>query len=203
MKLTHLGAFALLVGLTPACGSNVDVEDGGGGPEGGGDAATSASTSVSTTASTASTASTTSTATSSSTGGGGGGGEGGQGGGVSAICEKMALLTLSDAQLLEAGGDLVWSPGEQATFQVTMTNRSFEDNFDYPGVAATTDHPGVGVGENTLFGIFGADSVPVTVVLPAAPDVPSGTDVEITFTVTALNQPCEGLASTAGSVTIE
>jgi hypothetical protein len=112
----------------------------------------------------------------------------------------MALLTLSDAQLLDAGGDLVWSPGEQATFQVTMTNLSFEDNFDYPGVAATADHPGVGVGENTL---FGAESVPVTVVLPAAPDVPAGTDVEITFTVTALNQPCEGLATTGLTLTIE
>ena len=200
--------FALLTAALFACESTVDTEE----PEDDDGGTTAATTSGGPTTSVGTTTGQTSSSTSSSSGqttgaGGGDGGAGqggeGEGGRATMICAAMEQLTLGNAFVFEAGGDQIWEPGEQASIRVTMTNQSFADNFWYPGVAVTTDNPLVTVGGNTLFGIFGASSTEIDVVGQADDSIAPGTEVELTFVVTSLNEPCEDLATTTLTVTIE
>lgn len=204
-KLSFSMGFGLVAAALLACESTVDTEE----PEDDDGGTTSAVTSGGATTSSNTTTGQSSTTSSSgqTTGAGGDGGAGqggeGEGGRGTMICAAMEQLTLSDAVVWDAGGDEVWEPGEQASLQVTMTNLSFADNFWYPGVEVTTDNPLVTVGGNTLFGIFGASSTQIDLVGQADPSVVPGTEVELTFVVTSLNEPCEGLATTTLTVTIE
>jgi hypothetical protein len=198
--------FALMVTALFACESTVDTEE----PEDDDGGTTSATTSGGPTTSAGTTTGPTSSSSSSGQTTGAGGGDGGagqggegEGGRGAMICAAMEQLTLSNPLVFSAGNDDVWDAGEQANLKVTMTNQSFSDNFWYPGVAVTTDNPLVTVGDNTLFGIFGASSTDIDLVGQADPSVPSGTEVELTFVVTSLNEPCEGLATTTLVVTIE
>lgn len=205
-KLSFSMGFGLVAAALSACESTVETEE----PVDDGWTTTSAVTSGGPTTSgpTSGQSTTGSGNTGSSSGqttGSGGAGQGGEGeGGRGAmICAAMEQLTLGDAVLWDAGGDEVWEAGEEASLQITMTNLSFSDNLWYPGVAVTTDNPLVTVGANTLFGISGASSTPIDLVGHADPGVVPGTEVELTFVVTSLNQDCQGLATTTLTVTIE
>ncbi|NUO52269.1 MAG: hypothetical protein HOV80_25730 [Polyangiaceae bacterium] len=206
-KFSFSMGFGLVAAALLACESTVDTSEPEDDDDGGttsavtsGGATTSGNTTTGQSGTSSSSAQTTGAG-----GGDGGAGQGGEGEGGRAemICAAMELLTLSDPVVWEAGGDEVWEAGEQASIRVTMTNQSFGDNFWYPGVAVTTDNPLVTVSGNTLFGIFGASSTEIDLVGQADPSVPPGTEVELTFVVTSLNQPCEDLATTTLTVTIE
>ncbi len=189
-----------------ACGGVVDVEDGA--EDGGGGDAVSATAAQGT-----SQGSGVSGSGSSSAGGAGQGGEGtggdavggagGGGGGPSEVCQAMASLQLDAPVLFEAGGDALWSPGEVANFQVTLTNPLPDDNGWYPGFEITADHPGIGPGGNTLFGILGGQSVVLDAFVQADASVPAGTLVTLTFTVTTLWEECSDLPSTTLVVSMQ
>ena len=115
----------------------------------------------------------------------------------------MEQVAISGPELVDAGGDLVWSPGETATFSVTLTNEAAVDNFNYPGAVVTSAEPGITGGNNTLFGIFAGEATELTVTATAALAVASGTEVELVFDVTTLSKGCGELASVGLTVTIE
>jgi len=197
--LIRSGAVAAWVAVA-ACDSQVDNE---GETDETADASTSAASGASSTQSSSTSASGTVSSSSSGTGAGGGGGEGGEGGGPSEVCEAMLLLELADPALVDAGGDAVWSAGEQAMLNVRMTNPAIEGNFWYPGVLVTANVAGVGPADNTLFGIEGSSTTDIPIFIEAAANVASGTAVTLTFTVTSLNEPCESLDSVTLDLTIE
>jgi hypothetical protein len=127
----------------------------------------------------------------------------GEGGGPSDVCALMDLVTISDPQLFDAGGDLVWSPGETATFTVLLTNEADEDNFNYPGVQVASPLFGIEGGNNTLFGIFAGEATEVTVSVSASDAFQSGSEVELVFHVTTLSEGCGELDSVGLTVTLE
>lgn len=114
----------------------------------------------------------------------------------------MALVTLGAPQLVEAGGDAVWSPGETATIRVLLTNEGV-DNFFYPGVAVTSDVAGVTSSGNTLFGLFQGQAVELDVQAQADAGLAAGTAVNLTLTVSTLNETCQGLDQALFSATLE
>lgn len=106
----------------------------------------------------------------------------------------------------DAGGDGSWSPGEQATAKVTVTNEGSDIFAAYPGITMTTDNPGVTSAmpsQNDLFGLAAGDSAEMSVEFVAAATVPPGTTVHITATVNSLNQTCSGAQSITFETTIE
>lgn len=115
----------------------------------------------------------------------------GEGGAPTEACALMAAVSISDPELVDAGGDLVWSPGEMATFTVTLTNNANEDNFYYPGVAATSPLFGITAGDNTLFGLSAGEPTEAMVLVTASDAFQSGTEVELVFSVTTLREGCD------------
>jgi hypothetical protein len=202
--LTKLGAGLVVTFAAIACSGNVDEVDGDetapdDGGEGGAGAAPATSTSGAT-SNNATSGGTNTSGSSVSTGGGEGGG--GEGGGPSEVCAAMQLVGIGDPVLIDAGGDAIWSPGESAHLQVTLTNLSFADNFFYPGVAVIPNVFAVAGGENTLFGIPATESVVVDVSASADPSASPGTEVTLDFVVTTLNEPCADLAYTQLTLTL-
>ncbi len=134
----------------------------------------------------------------------GGAGEGGAGeGGAPTACALMELVSISDPQLYDAGGDLVWSPGETAVFSVALTNDANEDNFNYPGVKVSSSLAGITGGENMLFGIFAGEETQVFVSVSASDTLQSGTEVELFFSVTTPTLGCGKLGSSSVIVALE
>jgi hypothetical protein len=130
--------------------------------------------------------------------GGAAAGGAGEGGAPTEACALMALVDIAAPELVDAGGDLVWSPGESATFVVTLANNAGEDNFHYPGVQVSSPMFGIEGGNNTLFGIFTGEATEVMVGATASDAFQSGTEVELLFSVTTLAEGCD--PSTLGSV---
>lgn len=135
--------------------------------------------------------------------GGGNVGAGGEGGAPSEECALMEQVSVSKPTLVDAGGDLTWSPGEDATFSVMLINEASADNFNYPGVIAESAVDGITAGDNTLFGIFAGESTEVMVTVGADDGVEAGAVVDLVFTVTTLSQGCGALDSVGLSVTLE
>lgn len=129
-------------------------------------------------------------------------GGGGVGGAPTEACALMEQISISNPQLFDAGGDLVWSPGETATFIVTLTNDAGEDNFNYPGVAVSSPMFGIEGGENTLFGIFAGEATEVMVTAVASDAFQAGTDIELVFSVTTLAEGCDAEAFDSVGLTI-
>jgi len=135
--------------------------------------------------------------------GGGDVGGRGEGGASSEECALMEQVTVSRPTLVDAGGDLIWSPGEDATFSVMLTNEASSDNFNYPGVIAESAIDGITAGNNTLFGIVAGESTEVMVTVGADDGVETGTVVDLVFTVTTLSEGCGALDSVGLSVTLQ
>lgn len=140
----------------------------------------------------------------------GGRGEGGmaeggnaEGGASSVTCAAMAEIVLSNPTFVEAGGDSVWSASELAALRVTMTNESAEDNFFYPGIAVTADREGFVSNGNSLFGIFGSDSMDLDFSVQAPDSVEPGTIVTLTIQATTLNEKCPGLDTVELELTLD
>lgn len=189
--LVVLGALTLA-----ACDGDVLIEDG--------DSSSGASMTTSSSGTPTTSSSTTGATTTSSTGSGPSSSSStGAGGAPNATCEKMKSITLSNVVLIDAGGDGVWSPGEDANLQVTMTNGAPEDNFDYPGFSVTSDVGGVTSTGNTLFGIFGSESTDVQFSATSDATTPKGTKVTLTLQVTTLNMACPDLDSIQATFTLE
>lgn len=187
--LVLLGALGLSLA---ACDGDVLIEDGSSSSTGVTTSATSTGNSSTASGSTGSGVSTTSSS-----------GVGGAGGAPSGTCEKMKSVTVSNLVLLDAGGDAVWTPGETAHFQVTLTNESAVDNFDYPGVAVSADFGGFQSSGNTLFGLFASQSVDLPFDVLADAEIPSGTVVNLTVDVTTIGAMCPDLDSLVGTFTLE
>lgn len=195
-------SFLVLLGALSfaACDGDVVVEDG--------DTSSGASMTSSTGGTPTSSSSTSSSATGSNTTTSTGSGPSsssstGAGGAPNETCEKMKSITLSNVVLVDAGGDDVWSPGEDANLQVTMTNGSPDDNFDYPGFSVTSDVGGVTSTGNTLFGIFGSESTDVQFFATSDATTPKGTKVTLTLQVTTLAMACPDLDSIQASFMLE
>ncbi|MFO0611018.1 MAG: hypothetical protein U0414_00420 [Polyangiaceae bacterium] len=183
--------------MVSACSVDIQVEDDGTS----GSTSSVTSTSATSVASTGASAPTSSSSTGSSGGGAGGSGSSGVGG--ADVCATMKDVTLSDLVLVDAGGDGVWSPGESASMQVTLTNQSPADNFNYPGFTVSADAPGFTSSGNTLFGLFGSQSTVVPFDVQADSAVPAGTTVELTLHVTTLGADCPALDTLKQSFTVQ
>lgn len=133
----------------------------------------------------------------------GGAGQGGEGGAPSEVCAAMQLITLSAPELIEAGGDQVWSPGETAVLRVALTNESVNDNFHYPGVAISSELAGITPGDNTLFGIFGSSTTELDVWVSADAALAAGTEVVLDVAVTTLSDECSDLNGLTAAFTLE
>src|SRR5262249_44620393 len=108
--------------------------------------------------------------------------------------------------IVDEGGDGTWSPGEDATLTVTLTNTGTRIYSQYPGITMVSDHADVSAAmpnSNDLFGLLARQSAPATVVFTAANTVPSGTTVHFTATVNSLNQSCDGVKSIGFVATIK
>ena len=199
---------ALLVVLSAAaaCGGAVSKEPGGAGGAGGSsaDATSATSTSASTTdavATSASTADATSTSavTTATTGPAGGGGD-------PTGCAQLAPIQLSMGSFRgDDSMDGVWTAGESATVNVTLTNTSSLD-VDYPGIEIASDNPLVTspAPYAALFLIFGDEVTSLGVPFTADPAVPPNTPVTFTATLHSISDvSCTGLASYSFTATIE
>jgi hypothetical protein len=204
MNTSTIGFLGVVVSALVACGGSVEPAGGngaGGENEGGGEVGGEASIGGNDIGG-------------SDVGGAGEGGVGqggaptggaGEGGAPTEACALMELVTIADPQLIDAGGDLVWSPGEMATFTVTLTNEASEDNSHYPGVAVTSPLFGITGGDNTLFGLIAGEPTEVMVLVTATDAFQSGTEVELVFNVTTLREGCDpGTLDSVGlTITLE
>jgi hypothetical protein len=107
---------------------------------------------------------------------------------LSPKCAQKAALTLSAPTIDDVGGDGTWSPGESATVSVTMTNDSATDDFDYPSVTFTSNHPGVTtvMPQGSLFGIVAGMSSKLQAGFTAEASIPTGTVVTLTATISTI-----------------
>jgi hypothetical protein len=157
--------------------------------------------------STSSNATSVTSTTAASSGSGGAGGTGGSGGGHEGGAQSQTCLDMQDITmtnpLLDAGPDGIWSAGETATIEVTLT--SPQDTFEYPGIVATHGSAILSppTSENWLFGLLANQPTPVTVPFTADPQAPPNSSVNIVVELNALNQSCVGLASVTLSATVD
>jgi hypothetical protein len=135
----------------------------------------------------------------------GGQGGGGAGGGPTEVCASLLDIEVSSPVVTDAGMSGQWSPGEDATITLTLTNIGVMDNFNYPGVEVVSDHPGVtsGAPANWLFGLEAGTQMELPVVFTAANDVPPGTLVGFVATVVTVSETCAGLHSISFDASIE
>jgi hypothetical protein len=197
MNRTSLFFLAATALLTLACGNTIEVDPGEGGSDDPGTTSTTTTT-------------TTTTSTGAGEGGGaeGGGGQG-QGGGdpvQSDVCARLQSVFISGMQVVDASGDGVWSPGELASFEVTLWNYSNEFNSDYPGVEISSSHPYAQPTMGSidyLFGLEPGGQATLSFELQAMDFVPPGEVVFLDARVVSLVEPCEGTDYNYTTVSLE
>lgn len=194
--MSQRGTWVVVVVALTGCGDVVV------GPAGDGDATTTSGVTTSTGAAGGATVS--SSGQGGVGGAGGGMGAGGQpvGGAppLSEACAATQHVVLS-APTIVAGGDDVLSPGEVGSLQVTLTS-PVEHHF-YPGIVVRTDHSGVIVGDNWLFGLLPNEPVSLGVSLEAKASVAVGTVVQLDIEAATLNEDCPGVHAITHVVVVQ
>ncbi|MEZ4306901.1 MAG: hypothetical protein R3F14_02475 [Polyangiaceae bacterium] len=112
---------------------------------------------------------------------------------------------MSDAKVVDADGDGVWSAGESATAWVTMTNPTDTD-VQYPGVVWSSDEPLVSSPNpyNAFFVLFAQTSMAIDVGFQAAADTPKGTKATLTVQLMDIQgNTCAELPSLSVEAVIE
>lgn len=125
---------------------------------------------------------------------------------LSPKCAQKAALSLSAPVVVDESGDGTWSPGENASVRVTMTNTATTDDYEYPSVTFTSNHPGVttGMPQDSLFGIVAGTSHSMQATFHVDAGVPAGTVVTLTATVSPLGElMCPSWNTLSFDVTVE
>lgn len=203
MRRPSLEALLSLLSTVAACGGVASQELGGqGGAGGGGGASSAVVTSASTTDAVATSSATTDVASSSSSGPTGPAG----GGGDPTGCAQLEPLQLSFGGIRgDDSMDGIWSAGETALVNVTLTNTSDQD-IDYPGVKVVSDNPLVTTDSpyNALFLIFAGETTSLGFPFTADASVTPGTAVTFVATPHSIQDvSCVGLPTLTMTATIE
>lgn len=142
-------------------------------------------------------------------GGSASGGSGGQddgAGGHDPACAGFEYIKPSNGTVTDAGGNGDWSPGEEATVSVTLTNEGPDGFYFYPGATFESDNAYVVSANpewNDAFGINANQSITAEAVFTADSSLTAGTVVTFTVTANTLSGGCPGAQSIEFNATLE